>query len=954
MKRFALLLCLAVLCFLSPVRAQVNLSFDDVVPGPLSTQYQARGATFNLPLVRDYAQMPGFAHSGTHAIELCFAIEFCKSTLNVSFTAGQARVKVFVGFTSQMGQASPVRMRALDQNDAVVTEATVTLGPSSAAIPIQVPLEVTSSSANIRQVVVGFASPDAFNNGLAFDDLEFATQGPPPVCTIQQDPVVSLAQPQSGTGVQINEFLLQGSVTTAGPLDLATLTVAAPGNTRVSNLLGPFVQPNGGPFGATRVDEALFAGTNTITVTAHNCHGSGSASTTVTYTPVPDGTTVKLLRMEITQATQDANNSVPLIAGKPTVVRLYFATTGSPATINGVRGDITGYREGGNLPLLAQSIGSTTIDASQNVNAKRLDLSKSVNFNLSPDFFAQGLMHFWVVRLYVSGPGGTTLTCDGCAQWNAQFRPARPFNLVVVPFFYQFSNKTADAGASLLGALGWFNNVYPLSGNFPSDPAGVNFTLLPLQSTELILPRDDDRFMFRLQQTLDFLLSQGNVPPDTKILGVIPAGSGGLATGGNAAFGDSRAVEDLPGPASDPENYGAIWAQEIGHDFGRRHVSTSHGEMPPTDPNFPYQHGGIGEPGLGIGTEGWNGFPFVVNPGTPASGSKHAHDFMSYGMPNDPADHTFSWVSPYTYQGLMSAFQPQAQALAPPAPPADKLIVNGTIGANGRATLYPFYLVKTSHARGSGASGNYSIVLLDAGGETLATYRFTPHQVSRSPSLSFNEFVPWDAGTKRILVRRDAATIAERPVSANKPILRVTGPGSGDTWGPKATITWQASDADNDPLTYTVLYNSGLDDRWIPIAADVTEQSVTVDTTLLAGSPRARIRVRVTDGVNTTEADSAGFFTVPENPPLVAILGAADGQVIPPSGARFSAAAYDPKDGLLPPAKLQWISDRDGSLGYSGQLVVARPLSRGTHVITLTATNSQGQSASTRINVVVR
>jgi len=170
----------------------------------------------------------------------------------------------------------------------------------------------------------------------------------------------------------------------------------------------------------------------------------------------------------------------------------------------------------------------------------------------------------------------------------------------------------------------------------------------------------------------------------------------------------------------------------------------------------------------------------------------------------------------------------------------------------------------------------------------------------------------------------------------------------------KATITWQARDADSDDLTYTVLYNSGLDQRWTPIATDVTGQSVTVDTTLLAGSPRARIRVRATDGVNTTEADSAAPFTVPENPPLVAILGASDRQVISGTGARLYAAAYDPRDGMLAPAQLHWNSDRDGSLGNGRQMVVVRPLSSGAHLITVTATNSQGRSASKGLNVIVR
>ena len=45
------------------------------------------------------------------------------------------------------------------------------------------------------------------------------------------------------------------------------------------------------------------------------------------------------------------------------------------------------------------------------LGGKRLDLTKSLNFILSPDFFQQGLTHFRVERLNVEGPGGATLTC---------------------------------------------------------------------------------------------------------------------------------------------------------------------------------------------------------------------------------------------------------------------------------------------------------------------------------------------------------------------------------------------------------------------------------------------------------------------------------------------------------------------------------------------------------------
>jgi len=140
----------------------------------------------------------------------------------------------------------------------------------------------------------------------------------------------------------------------------------------------------------------------------------------------------------------------------------------------------------------------------------------------------------------------------------------------------------------------------------------------------------------------------------------------------------------------------------------------------------------------------------------------------------------------------------------------------------------------------------------------------------------------------------------------------------------------------------------------VPIATAVTDLYASIDTTLLVGSKKARVRVQATDGVNTTEADSSGTFTVPDASPVVAIIGTTNGQLVSRQNAEFSGAAYDPRDGILPSMRLYWTSDRDGSLGNGSRLKIARPLSGGAHVITLTATNSHGRSASTRVNIVVR
>jgi len=931
--------------------AQVALNFDDLAAGPVSTQYAARGATFNFPMVRDYSHMPGFVRSGAKAIELCFAIEFCTAPLAVDFTAGQSRVKVFVGYTLPLDQSRRLLLRAFDQNGTLVRQTSALLRSSSVPTPVQVPLEVTSSSANIRKVIVDFALSSALSNNLVFDDLEFDVAGPAPACTATANPTVALSMPSANSTVQINEFTLRGTVTTGAPLEQATLTVSAFGNSRTSNMLGTLVQPTGGPFGPTRIDGSLFPSFNTVTVAVRNCRGTGQASANVIYAPVPDGTVVRLLGMEVTQATQDTDNSVPLVAGKPAAIRLYFSTTDS-TIIQKVRADITGFHHGASLPFFIQSRGTTDIDASQDLSAKRLDLTKSLNFELPPQMLGHGSLHFWVVRLNVEGPGGATLVCEGCDHWHADFRRARPLDLIVVPFRYALPHidpdliKTADRGAGLMNGLNWLNKLYPLSGNFPLDPSGINLTILPTRTTKLNLPERGGEFLTRLQGTLNLLHFGFDFPPDTRLLGIVPFGMGGLARG-HVTYADARAIQDQAG-AGDAEFYGQIWAHEIGHSLGRRHVGT-HNEMPPVDPAFPYPHGGIGEPGLIIGPDGWS----VVDPGNPATGAPHAHDFMSYG--HQTPEHTKFWVAPFTYRALANIFLPPGLSEARARPPAvEKLVITGYVGADDAAILRPFHVVTTAFATGSGVEGDFSVDLIDGSGRILLTHRFRAIADSQATSLGFNEFVPWKTETRRIVLKRDNTALAERMVSPNKPSVRVTKPERGETWGKTATIAWEAGDRDGDALTFTVLYNSGLDERWVPLATDVTERSISVDTALLVGSTRAGIRVRATDGVNTTEADSGGTFTLPDNPPLVAILGTTSGQGLPQQRAKFTGAAYDPRDGMLPAARLSWSSDRDGRLGNGPQIETIRPLSGGAHIITLTATNSQGRSANSRMSIMVR
>jgi len=74
---------------------------------------------------------------------------------------------------------------------------------------------------------------------------------------------------------------------------------------------------------------------------------------------------------------------------------------------------------------------------------------------------------------------------------------------------------------------------------------------------------------------------------------------------------------------------------------------------------------------------------------------------------------------------------------------------------------------------------------------------------------------------------------------------------------------------------------------------------------------------------------------------------------VPPGTSMvFSGLASDPEDGPVPVESLVWTSDVDGELGAGGD-VVTDLLSAGTHVITLSATDSDGMAGHTQIRVHV-
>jgi hypothetical protein len=215
----------------------------------------------------------------------------------------------------------------------------------------------------------------------------------------------------------------------------------------------------------------------------------------------------------------------------------------------------------------------------------------------------------------------------------------------------------------------------------------------------------------------------------------------------------------------------------------------------------------------------------------------------------------------------------------------------------------------------------------------------------------FNLMLPYPPGVARIVLKKGATELAVRPVSAHAPVVTVLSPNGGETWAASGayTITWTANDLDGDPLTYSVLYsNDG--QNWVPVGTTITATQLTVNAAELAGGGVARVRVLATDGVNTSSDESDATFTVGRKGPQVFILAPVSGvRFMPGTPLWLQGYGYDLEDGTLEGAALRWRSDRDGDLGTGSQALVT--LSPGPHVVTLTATDRDGATATASVNV---
>jgi hypothetical protein len=403
-------------------------------------------------------------------------------------------------------------------------------------------------------------------------------------------------------------------------------------------------------------------------------------------------------------------------------------------------------------------------------------------------------------------------------------------------------------------------------------------------------------------------------------------------------------------------------AHEINHNLDRSATGTWGRHTPfgcsasGPDPSWPYANDDIQE--VGFDTR----LPWADGSGTQDTVvPSNFPDYMSYCQSEDivgnPAGQLpTKWISPYRWQALFNHFSTAATArlLARENDIQTVYYISGQVEVGGTGSLDPV-LVQPGIPSTDIAPGDYSIEFRDASSAVLSTTTFLVSfvDVEGQPvdTVHFHFQLPEQAGTAEILLKHGTEVLDTISVSDNAPTVTVLEPNGGEVWSNTHTISWEADDDDDDPLTFSILYTPDDGNTWLPVASGLTESPYEVDSARLPAGDTARVRVIATDGFNTTQDDSDETFTVTDKAPNVAI-------VLPASNARFLSGdtiafqgyATDAEDESIPDESFIWTYDTT-PFGTGRQVDAVLP--DGLHQVTLTVVDSSENVGQRTIPVFV-
>jgi hypothetical protein len=386
--------------------------------------------------------------------------------------------------------------------------------------------------------------------------------------------------------------------------------------------------------------------------------------------PPPDPNSVSLLAIEVTQAIQDLDNHVTLIADKDTWVRVYLQKATGPSrgvtaklqwTVNGYSNTISPERG-----IIVDAISD---DALSDMTTLRKDWSRSLNFKLPINATYAGAVTLKLMSVSKADSGSTSIYCANCdlTQTPVTFYNEPPLRVRVIGLTYGFQQApTSPLNIAIPRPIdydllkSWLSRAYPVPQvDFSKTTAPLGFKPKFNNGTE------DCSKANALVSKIRGNDIHLNVDPRTHYYGLV-SDAGGFMRGCATIPSKPDPSTVASGPTG-PKGYGDTdgsygdWygGHELAHTLGRHHPGFCL-DNDKDDPNWPYPNGQInnyGYAGLDVGDPDPDHY-------VPREVLWTAFDIMTYC--DQP-----QWLSAYTYEGVRQrlldedpGFQTQAVLLA--------------------------------------------------------------------------------------------------------------------------------------------------------------------------------------------------------------------------------------------------------------------------------------------------
>lgn len=648
------------------------------------------------------------------------------------------------------------------------------------------------------------------------------------------------------------------------------------------------------------------------------------------------------------------DNSVRLVADKPTVVRLYTdydASSGLPP-ITQLRGELVVEGNGATTTIPALE----TIPPRRDVSTERRNRRHTLNF-IIPEALCRGLL---TLRATVFDDADPT-QFSPVFERDLSFDALPPLRVMAVGIEYTGPDTTDGATDADLAA--------PLEADFV-DVFDFTETVFPIPEVEItsyVAMEYDEETVSDINDGCGKLDQMRDAVRDLRgdsddiVYGLFNVGvdTGSVGGCGGGGVGVGRIGRQ------------ATAAHELGHAVGRKHAPcdnvTRCATPRNTDDDYPrysgYDSDSIGEYGVDPRSANAN----VVDPAT-------AHDFMGYSA-ND-------WVSPYTYKALMGAIPGDGSAgsalstvTAVPGrhdgewirQKQPKLFLKLDIGRDGDVTLHPsFHFPALPRPVGTVAT-DYAIEFVDDADQVLSrTCLYTDDtecgcsRYDGAEATKIRQAVPFPARAQRMRLLRCDDLIEEWPIGDPPDVdadvdCDDDGPYDGDV-----TIRWdikdspvEASETTGSDHHYDYWALVQWRDRfgtWRGLAPRTREREINVRRSVFGPDRMIHVRVLVTSDISTGSAEWSGPCGAPPPPsgpdaPRLVLIGVADGG--PRVQLRGTLKVAVAGSRARPHGTIRWHGSRGGELGR-GRTLNLRALPVGQTVVTASLVGASERTPASR------